>query len=681
MATPFEAFGGAGALPLQLPSPALPTSPVLPESAAAPLVSGGSFLEGFVAQSPAPPPAPTPAIEKLRPDSEEHHKVRDKLDAMLKFSRDKMKPHYNRWNLNELKVQAYAGMQDYQAIMGSLAPGVSPPEAFKVIVPYTYATLHAAATFVSSVLLGRKPVFPLLATRGTASERGRGMEAALQSHLDASRGFETLWQGIWDSFLYGFGPKRLGWETRTGQRIEWQGGTRVMSTGTTFAGNVLSAIDPYSYFPDPRVSISECNVKGDFIFTELKLSETTLKDMERANQLKWVGKAIQSSKARRNQVEAGNDSARRIRLGVGAGELLTTPANVVGFCKIAEGTVRLVPKDWGLGDGKDSELWKFMWVEGGQIMQAEPLGMIHNQHPYIAAEPTSFGHEFMSLSMADMIGNFQDILSWLVSSRIENVRASVANSFAVDPSRIDINDIRSSAIGRMIRLKQSAMGLPVKEAIMQIIVQDVTQGHLADMQNMRILADTITGVNDNMRGIQTAGGRRSATEARIAMQNGGGRLSQHAVRISSQAYHPMVQQMISNIQQFMPDELWVEVTGQDGQTQESQRMTPDMLVGSFNFQISDGTLPFDKMALVEVWKEILMGVAQDPELRQGWDINEIFRYVADLGGARNIDSFRKQAAPQMLTGAAPDPGADPNMQALGPAMPTTPLMLGSSFQG
>src|SRR5205085_12475898 len=151
----------------------------------------------------------------------------------------------------------------------------------------------------------------------------------------------------------------------------------------------------------------------------------------------------------------------------------------------------------------------------------------------------SFGYDFMSISMHDMIGPFQDILSWLVSSRMENVRTAINNQFVADPARVEVNDIRNSPIGRIIRLKQTAIGLSVREAIMQLQVQDVTQGHIGDIQVMRILADTITGVNDNMRGIQTAGGRRSATEARMAMQNGASRLSQLAVRISGQAFQPL----------------------------------------------------------------------------------------------------------------------------------------------
>jgi hypothetical protein len=224
------------------------------------------------------------------------------------------------------------------------------------------------------------------------------------------------------------------------------------------------------------------------------------------------------------------------------------------------------------------------------------------------------------------------------------------------------------------------MGLPIKEAIQQLMVQDVTMGHINDIQVMRILADTITGVNDNMRGIQTAGGRRSATEARMAMQNGANRLSQMAIRVSGQAFLPLCQQMIMNIQQFMPSKMWVETTGDDGNP-SSQQITPDMICGQFNYQVSDGTLPYDKTALVEIWKDILFGVAKDPELRQDYSLPDIFRYVAELGGAKNIDSFKRQQQPQQptvagnpfTTSAEANPGAQPGRVPLALPSPSAPL--------
>lgn len=620
-------------------------------------------------------------INRLKPDSELHRKTLEKLKAMYKFGKDEMKKHYSRWNYAEQRIQAWTSIQDYQQLMDNVTNSSNgiPPEPISVIVPYSYATLHAAATFISQVLLGRKPTFPLLATRGTEADRARHMEIALQSNLDASRGQETLWQfACWDPLIYGFGSAKNSWEERTGQTIRWLAGKRDTVTQTTFAGNVISAVDPYALAPDPRVPLHQCNIRGDFMFCEEQLSESVLKDMEKDNQLKWVKEAIDKSKKMNDRLTSSvTENRRRIKIGV-RGEALTTPTNVTGFHTVYEGTVRLQPKDWDLGDNDHSELWKFSWMDG-QIVQAEPLGMIHSMHPMTCTEPTSFGHDFMSIAMHDMIGPFQDILSWLVSSRMENVRTAINNQFILDPSRVEVNDVRNSPIGRVIRLKQSAIGLPVREAIMQLAVQDVTMGHISDIQTMRILADTITGVNDNMRGIQTAGGRRSATEARMSMQAGASRLSQMAIRVSGQSFQPLAQQMIMNVQQFMPDEMWIETTGDDGAMQ-STKLTPEMIVGQFNFQVSDGTLPYDKTALLETWKEIMFGIAKDPELRQAYSLPQIFRYVAELGGAKNIDSFKQQALPAptaggnpFTAGAAADPSQQPNMVPFAPAQPGAPM--------
>ena len=693
MATnPFSLFGGPPAMPdfsrasdagAGLFSPLL--APTLPSI-------DGASPPSQVPGPNSPPPSPSmdsmrgflPAltterpIDKLKPESELHGKVLERLNAMWDFGKGKMKEHYCRWNFAEQRIQAFTSMEDYERLMQALAESdAAPPEPVSVIVPYSYATLHAAATYVHSVLLGRKPVFPLLATRGTETERARRMEIALQHNLDASRGQETLWQLIWDPLIYGFGCIKNGWESRQGQTIQWLNGQRQMVNETVFAGNVIAAVDPYALVPDPRVPLHQCNLRGDFMFCEVVISKTTLYDMEKRGLLKWVREGYEKTggHSRTTDDTAVVENRRRIKIGIRA-ESLVEPRNVTKFCAVREGTVRLVPKQWGLGESATSELWKFSWFKG-QIIQAEPLGMIHNMHPMAVTEPTSFGHDFMSVSMHDMIGPFQDVLSWLVSSRMENVRAAINNQFIADPARVDINDVRASPIGRVIRLKQTAQGLPIKEAIEQVIVNDVTRGHLSDIQTIRIIADTITGVNDNLRGIQTAGGRRSATEARQSMQAGAQRLSSMAVRISAQAFAPLCTQMILNIQQFMPEKMWVEMTGDDGQPSSTQ-LTPEMLVGSFNYQVSDGSLPFDKMALLETWKEILFGVAKDPELRASYSLPQIFRYVAELGGAKNIDSFKRQAMPAQgnpfVAGAAPNPGEQPGMVPLGPAMPQQPMM-------
>jgi hypothetical protein len=647
-----------------------------------------AFAGGLLPPPPGPP-APTSgdpyakdeednnAINKLRPGSELHGETMKKLMAMMKFSERKMSPSYSRFRNQELKVQAYLMSQDNGELVRIIeeSKGAVIPEPVNVVVPYSYATLHAAATYISTILLGRKPAFPLSGVRGTSITSARYMENVIQHNLDASMGQERLWQHVWDSLLYGFSPTKVSWEERTG-KVMRRGvdGERTFTDELKFAGNTLRTVDPYKFRPDPRVPLSQCHRLGDFMFDIDEVSYTVLKDREARDELKWVKQALAKYKdvSRRRNYESSNRGA------VGRAAPEVSPADVIGFAEVCEGTVRLVPKDWKLGDATESQLWRFLFIPDTQILAAAPHGAMHEEHPYAVGEPTSLGHDFLSMSQADMIGVFQDLLSWLVSSRMENVRASIANSYIVDPSRIEMNDMRSSAIGRIIRMKQAAIGLPVNEAIMQLRVNDVTGGHFTDINVIRTLADTATGVNDNLRGIQTGSGRRSATEARITMQAGASRLSQLATRLSGQSFQTLATQMISNIQQWIPDDLWIEFSGDDGE-KTSTPVDPNMLVGSFNYQVSDGTLPIDKDALLDQWKEILMGVAQDPELRQNWDINEIFRYIANMAGAKNIDNFKRQQQQPTIAPPGMDPAADGGTPTGGPPLPQLPASL--AFQG
>jgi hypothetical protein len=88
----------------------------------------------------------------------------------------------------------------------------------------------------------------------------------------------------------------------------------------------------------------------------------------------------------------------------------------------------------------------------------------------------------------------------------------------------------------------------------------------------------------------------------------------------------------------------MQVVGQEG-AQKPLRVTPDQLVGDFYYPVHDGTLPIDRVAMLDIWKELMIGVLQDQELRQTYSIPKLFEHVAELGGARNIQTFRTQVLP------------------------------------
>jgi hypothetical protein len=98
----------------------------------------------------------------------------------------------------------------------------------------------------------------------------------------------------------------------------------------------------------------------------------------------------------------------------------------------------------------------------------------------------------------------------------------------------------------------------------------------------------------------------------------------------------------SNLQQNMSQEIWVMLHGPEKAAKGPVRIGPEDISADVYFPVHDGTLPLDRTALLEVWKEIFMAIIQVPGLSQAFDAMGIFEYMADLGGAKNLSTFKMQ---------------------------------------
>jgi hypothetical protein len=114
--------------------------------------------------------------------------------------------------------------------------------------------------------------------------------------------------------------------------------------------------------------------------------------------------------------------------------------------------------------------------------------------------------------------------------------------------------------------------------------------------------------------------------------------------MSAQGLSDIPQLMGMNLQQRCNVEFYNRVLGQAGAEGPFIKSEMD-IAGDFYYPINDGTLPLDRALMLQVWQQILMGVAQDPELRANYSMTKLFAYVADLGGARNIESFKTVVQP------------------------------------
>jgi hypothetical protein len=106
---------------------------------------------------------------------------------------------------------------------------------------------------------------------------------------------------------------------------------------------------------------------------------------------------------------------------------------------------------------------------------------------------------------------------------------------------------------------------------------------------------------------------------------------------------PLAEMMTLNLQQNMSEPVWLRILGDDAR-EAPRQINPEDIGGDFYFPVHDGTLPLDRVALLEVWREIFMAIIGNPLLAQQFDALGIFEYIAELGGAKNLSTFKVQTA-------------------------------------
>jgi hypothetical protein len=481
------------------------------------------------------------------------------------------------------------------------------------------------------------------------------MEVVLQYQNDHNRVIKEWWKWFNDMGLYGVGVVVNRWRADVAMRtvnvlrpvFDLTSGElnseefREQRPTITYEGNEIFAQDPFMFYPDPRVPMAEVAERGEFVFWRRYEGKHMLKRAENNGLLKYVDSAPETLGS---QTTGQLDSARALLSGGDphAGSTGTWDnIHTLGNYQVDSCSIDLIPRELGLGHSERVEKWIFTVLNKAQIVQAEQQLDDHGEHPVVVCEPYGMGYAFGAAGMADYVGPLQDSMSWFLNSHMENVRTAINNQFVVDPNLVEMQDVRRPGPGKLIRLKNTAMNRDVKAAIMQLPVQDVTRGHLDSMDTFFDIGQRISAVSENLLGLQDSGGRKTATEVRTSFEAAASRLASLARIVSAQGMTALTSQMSLNTQQWMSQDFYVRVVGQDG-LMYPLNISRDGVAGDYFYPIHDGTLPLDKVALLDIWQQSLQGILADPELRQTYSVPKIFEFMAELGGIKNIKSFRLQ---------------------------------------
>lgn len=608
----------------------------------------------------------TRSIIKGKADDPLHEFLRRRLEARVKYSIQKKSDQIKKWEQAEDSALAYLPEQEEDAIRRSNREIGGQPRYTTIQIPYSYALLMAAHTYMTSVFFSRSPVHQFAGRHGESEQQTQAIEALVSYQVEVGEHLVPYYIWTYDMGKYGVGilgnywceevtqyssvdmvavgPQILGPDgVPTQQKMEKLQQT-FKSAG--YNGTKVYNISPFDFGHDPHYPIARFQ-EGEFCYVRKTLGWNELKKRELAGYyIPENVKQIPSKNPATAAMQEGSSALIRpdrvSQMDTGDDEM-KHPTSV----DIFEVYVDLIQSEWKLGNSTYPEKWVFtITADFSTLLGVQPLGAAHGKFPFCVGETEVEGYGIFNRGIPEIMRPLQNTMDWLINTHFYNVRAAMNNQFIIDPSKIVVDDAEDGGPGFMYRLRPEAYGSDVRSFFYQIPVQDMTRGHVNDMEVVQALGEKVSGINDQMFGALSKA-RTTATEVRTSTGFGVNRLKTITEYVSAMGMSPLAQQLVQQSQQFYSGEMKFKLVGDLAQTAGPQFLAVNnqMIAGFFDFVPVDGTLPIDRMASATLWQNIMGQMRNYPILQQQFDVSKIFTYVAQIAGCRNINQFRVQIVP------------------------------------
>lgn len=573
----------------------------------------------------------------LRPGSTLHESIVDNVLEYAQASYDIMKLRHPYWKEIDHKLTAYITLDDAEEIVKEK----DPRKPVSVVVPYSYATLETILTYFVSVFL-EDPIFRY---DGFTSEDKIGailLEKVVELQCIRNKVGLALHTQLRDALIYGFGVSTPYWDEDWGKVTRTdESGAKTREIQMLFEGNVLGNINPYMYLPDPSVPIHNPQ-RGSFVgwinetnYTEILADEQYDKNLFNGRYVKHIDgrTSVTSSDAEGRETKFGG------RLRDKDYTELTAPVDDIVMM------VNIIPKEWKLGKGEYPEKWLFI-VSGDLILRcAMPMDLDHNKYNISICAPEYDGYSSSPISSLELIYGLQEILDFLFTSHVANIRKAINDMLIVDPYLINMADLAKPGPGKLIRTRRAVWGRGVENAVKQLQVVDVTKNHMQDAGIVMDVMQRASGAVDSLMGIMRGGSeRRSATESRETRAGAVSRLAKAAKIASLMMMQDLAYMFASHTQQFMTMNTYVKIKGRyEEELVEEFGAAGGILVSPFQLSVNYDIISNDGTTIngdfADNWVQLYQIMSNNPTVGQAFDMVRIFKHIARMMGAKNVNDF------------------------------------------
>lgn len=507
------------------------------------------------------------AAEALTPECQS--KLIDFAQACFEMSYDKISARYDYWSEAEQTHDLYVPTSVIERTKRGNTKGRRKPRIIETIrTPYARAISDVNATYMLAIF-GGSPPFKIEPERGGSVKGAKIIEAELGYNMRRV-GFEkNIYQIAIDQSRYGMSPMAIYYNR---------------------GGNQPINIDPWDYFPDPRVG-AQNRSEADFVGIRSTASITAMRrrgiyanldklDPGNDPDFSWTCNRQIKERLRGQSVDPASPShgeKTKSEYKLGRARLNNTL-----FAYFDPQEIAGIPAPFGL--------YRITVTDEKVVTMFDQCPWPHGRIPIVHGESDYDAHKTFGSSAYDLMMPLQRFQDWLIRARIENVQSIIQARLIIDPNRIHMGDVLEPNAARMIR---TLPGVSPKDAILPVDVPDATKGFWNELDTAGQLMQRLMSANDTAQGIQTDT-ERTATEIARLTALGQQRQGTKARLLSATMMREAASMMISNLQYFghaggivrLPAEY---ANKQDGWYEWQQHE----ILGDYDYVVSDGTLPVD----------------------------------------------------------------------------------------
>lgn len=572
-----------------------------------------------------------------------------------------------------------------------------------IVMPVIMPQVENAVTYQSSVFLQGMPIFGAVADPGM-EDIALQIDSIIQEQQIRGKWVSEFTQAIRDGFKYNLMGVEIDWARQKSFAPDSRNQTEVL-----WEGNKIRRLDLYNTFWDTRVKPTEVAEQGEYGgFMEL-MSRIRLKQFIASLPYSInVKKAFESGTGNVNTYGQGGyanyfipqinpdafvdstiwfDGGTNWMAWAGLNENNNSNINYKDMYVVTTLYGRIMPSEFsikGVPGPNTPQVWKFILVNNEVIIYAERLTNAHGLIPMLFAQPLNDGLGYQTKSFAKNLSPIQAITTALANSDIAARRRAISDRIIYDATRISPSAINNDSPNARIPARPSASGQAISSLVHQFPFEDGQfQVNGAAMQQYLGYANTITGLNPARQG-QFVKGNKTRYEFAEVMGNANGRDQLVAMSLETDWFTPIKEVIKVNILQYQGGTTIFNRT-----TQSVVEVDPVALrTAQFQFKISDGLIPSEKLVDADTMQTLLQAIMQAPQLAGAYNIGPMVSYLAKSGGA-DIGAFEKspeqqayeqavaqwsqtvQMIAQQVLKASPDGNID--MQQLQSALPPQPL--------